>query len=265
MRPYFKNGGPLAFAHRGGAKVWPENTLKAFEGAIALGYRFIETDVHMTTDGHFVCLHDPTLERTTDGYGFVKDLSLSELQRFDAGYNFKDQEGKHAFRGGGCTVPTLQDALAIHDDVHFNVELKHKSPEAVRRLWEFIEHHGIHDRVLIAAEDDSIGDAFHKYNKGRIATSPGAKSILTFWAKVRLRLAKRSSFRFDALQVPTAHRGLQVVTPSFIDAAHNHGIQVHVWTIDDPTQMHALLNQGVDGLMTDFPAVLLEAIDTHPR
>jgi glycerophosphoryl diester phosphodiesterase len=261
-RPYFGPTTPIAFAHRGGAKCWPENTLLAFRNATDLGYRHIETDIHETSDGHFVCFHDARLERTTNGHGDLRDRTLAELQRLDAGYNFIE-DGSYAFRGAGARIPTLEEALALNPDLHYNIEIKPADPALPRRLWELIEHHGVHDRVLVASEHDEMTNAFRKHSRGRVATSPGRKGALGFWARVLAGTSKHAMFSFDALQIPRAFRGIDVVTPRFVEAAHRHGIQIHVWTIDDPIEMLELLDVGVDGLMTDMPEVLLDVLANH--
>src|SRR5690606_27032783 len=118
---------PIAFAHRGGAALWPENTLAAFEGALSLGYRYIETDVHITKDGRIVCFHDETLDRTTDGRGPLAALTLDQLRELDAGYRLTSHDGRdgeHPFRGKGLTVPTLEEALALDPDLRLNLEIK---------------------------------------------------------------------------------------------------------------------------------------------
>lgn len=261
-RPYFGPSTPIAFAHRGGAKRWPENTLLAFRKAAELGYRHIETDLHETSDGHFVCFHDPTLERTTNGRGNLRDHTLAELKRLDAGHNFIEH-GSYSFRGAGVDIPTLEEAIALDPRLHYNLEIKPEDPSLPRRLWEFIEHHGIHDRVLVASEHDEVTELFRTHSCGRVATSPGRKGALRFWALVLARRSKHALFPFDALQIPPTFHGIGVITPRFVEAAHHHGIQIHVWTIDDPTEMYELLHAGVDGLMTDLPDVLLEVMAKH--
>ncbi len=258
-RPYFGPTTPFPFAHRGGAKRWPENTLLAFRSSADLGIRHIETDLHETADGYFVCFHDETVERTTDGRGLVREHTLVELQRLDAAYHF-EREGRHAYRDEYVRVPTLEEALALDPDLHYNLELKPNDPTGARRLWELIEHHGVHDRVLVASEHDQVGDAFRKLSQGRVATSAGLRGARGFWLRVLSRTAKRGSFAFDALQIPPTYRGLRVTTPRFVEAAHHHGIQVHVWTVDDPAQMRELLDAGVDAIMSDLPDVLLEVL-----
>ena len=254
--PFFGSRNPIPFAHRGGAKRRPENTLLAFGYAADLGYRHIETDIHRTSDGHFVCFHDRTLERTTDGRGNVSDHTLAELKRLDAAHHFLEG-GTYSFRGTGARIPTLEEALALDVRLHFNIEVKPEDPRLARRLWELIEHHGVHDRVLVASEHDEVTDTFRQYSRGRVATSAGRKGALRFWARVLSKSWKHAMFPFDALQIPRYFHGINVITPRFLEAAHHHGIQVHIWTIDEPTEMYELLAAGVDGLMTDLPDVLL--------
>lgn len=252
---------PIAFAHRGGAALWPENTLAAFEGAVALGYRYIETDVHMTRDGKIVCFHDATLERTTDGRGRVADLDLAELSRLDAGYRFTRDGVTYPFRGQGLRVPTLEEALALCPDLQLNVEIKQASPAMERALWEEIDRLGAHERLLVAAAHDPL---VHRFRALRprlpMPTSPGVRGVLRFWLGVRTGLSRFDRYPFSALQVPPSYRGLTVVDRAFVEAAHAHGVHVHVWTIDDPSDMHALLDLGVDGVMTDRPDVLKDVM-----
>lgn len=257
---YFSGPHPLAFAHRGGANRWPENTLMAFQGAIELGFTHIETDVHLTRDGEFVCFHDDRLERTTDGEGLVRDHDLASLRALDAAYHFRDATGEHSLRGKGVQIPTLDEALAIDETVRFNIEIKPRDPIAVQKLVELVFERGLENRVLLAAADDTTNRMIRKLAKGRIATSPGAKEIFAFWLLVRLGLSRFWRPSFDALQVPVHHGPLRVVDRRFIDAAHGHGVQVHVWTIDEETEMRRLAELGVDGIMTDEPERLLAAL-----
>lgn len=258
-RPYFGPKIPIPFAHRGGAKQWPENTLLAFGNAAALGYLHIETDLRLTADGHFVCFHDPTLERTTNGTGKLEDHTLAELERLDAGHHFVEN-GSYTFRGAGTRIPTLEQALALDPRLRYNLEIKSEDPAVARRLWGLIQHHGIHDRVLVASEHDRVTEEFRKHSRGRVATSAGRQGALRFWARVLSGTWKTAMFPFDALQIPPAFHGIEVVTPRFVEAAHHHGIQIHIWTVDDPAQMVRLLSAGADGLMTDLPEVLMKVL-----
>lgn len=258
--PYFGEGF-LPFAHRGGSKRWPENTLFAFENAYQLGFRWIETDVHLTKDGRIVVHHDETLERCSDGRGRVDEHTLEELQRFDAGYQFTADGTRFPYRGQGITIPHLEEAFALHEDLHLNLEMKGRDPRIADALWDFIEAHGVHDRVLVASAHDPLTDRFRELADDRVVTSPGVRGILQFWLAVRSRTHRFLKVPFHALQVPPFHERLRVVDERFVAAAHHHGLKVHVWTIDDPLEMRRLHKLGVDGIMTDRPEVLLDTLD----
>lgn len=264
QRTAYLGPGPYAFAHRGGAKRWPENTLLAFRGALELGYTHIETDVHMTRDGHIVCFHDAVLERTTDGVGFVRDLTLAELRELDAGYRFTPDGGlTFPFRGQGCTVPTLEEALALDPRLCLNLEMKQREPDMVPTLLRFLVEHDVSHRVLVASAQDDLTARFRKLRDERgltLPTSPGVRGILAFWLSVRFGVNRFARFDFDALQVPVTQGPLRVVDRRFVEAAHAHGIHVHVWTIDDPDEMRRLYALGVDAVMTDQPEVLLTVL-----
>ncbi len=255
MGPYLRS--PIAIAHRGGAAVWPENTLRSFRGAIELGFRYIETDLHVTRDGLIVCFHDPTLSRTTDGAGRLKDLSFAELRTLDAGYRFtRDGGATHPFRGQGDVVPTLEEALALHPELMLNVEMKQRQPAMEEHLWREIERLDAFDRLLVAAEHDPLVHRFRDLRDRWMPTSPGIRGVLRFLSSQKLGWDRFEHYPFAVLQVPPSYRGLTVVDRRFVEAAHAQGIHVHCWTIDAPEEMHRLLDMGVDGLMTDRPGVL---------
>ncbi len=255
--PYLSGPRPFGFAHRGGSLLFPENTLEAFAGAAELGFTHIETDLHRTRDGHLVIHHDARVDRTTDGSGAIRDMTLTELSRLDAGYRFEAIEGGHPFRGKGVRIPTFSEALERFEDLFFNLEMKH--PMALE-LWDFIEARGIHDRVLVAAANQKWGDAFRTLSRGRVPTSPGFAGVLDFWLASRAGLDRLRAWDFEALQVPPRWSGLEVVDRRFVSAAHRHGVQVHVWTIDDEREMRRLLLLDVDALMSDRPDLLMAVL-----
>ena len=175
--------------------------MEAFSGAVDLGFKHIETDIHETSDGHFVCFHDHTLERTTNGHGKLRDYTLAELRRLDAAYNFIEDDS-YSFRGAGARIPTLEEAISISPRLHYNLEIKPQDPSIAKRIWDFIEHHGIHDRVLVASAHDIVTDAFRSHSKGRVATSSGRKGAMAFWKKLvaiqRLSKPQRRTGRLSA-------------------------------------------------------------------
>lgn len=258
MHPYFGDGELLLFAHRGGAARWPENTLLAFENAYALGYRWIETDVHLTADGKIVVFHDEDLSRTTNGVGHVSNFTLEQLRRLDPGHRFFDGRG-HPFRGCGLTIPTLEEAFALAPDLRLNLEMKGKDLRLADALHAEIDRLGVHERVLAASAFDPMTARYRSLGGPPVPTSPGVRGILAFWLAVKAG-AHRRDWPFDALQVPVHQGPLTVVNQRFVDAAHEVGLKVHVWTINDPRQMRWLRDLGVDGLMTDRPQVMLDAL-----
>jgi glycerophosphoryl diester phosphodiesterase len=252
---------PLTFAHRGGAGLWPENTLEAFRGAIELGCTHVETDVRMTRDGEIVVFHDEALERTTNGTGRVAAHTLSQLRRLDAGYRFSPDGKTFPRRGQGVVIPTLAELVALSDRVRFNVEIKERGPfDLPRALLRFIERHGIGERIVVAAERHELMRDFRRHSQGRIATSASRRECQQFWLASRMRLTGLLRLPYQALQIPVTAGNLTIVTPQLLDAAHREGLGVHVWTIDEPAEMLRLLDLGVDGLMSDYPDRLRQVV-----
>jgi glycerophosphoryl diester phosphodiesterase len=233
---------PIAFAHRGGAGDWPENTMPAFEGAVALGYRYVETDVHVTADGVLCAFHDERLDRVTDRTGLIRELPWTEvsLARVD----------------GTEPIPRLDDLLDTWPELRVNIDPKHDS--AVDALAATLRRHGAVDRVCLGAFSDRRLARLRNLLGPRLCTSLGPAGV------TRLRAASYGppSGRLDAgcVQVPPAQGRVTIVDARFVAAAHRRDLAVHVWTIDDPIEMGRLLDLGVDGIMTDRPAVLKEVL-----
>jgi len=243
-----ERGTVLAFAHRGGAKhpelAGLENTLAAFEHAYGLGYRYLETDVHATSDGVLMAFHDAVLDRVTDHVGAVASTTYDVL----AG----------ALIGGREPIPRMVDLLEAFPGAAFNIDLK--SDAAVDLLADLVERTGAHDRVCVGSFDDRRLTRFRSRVSRRVATSYGPMSIGLSRFAPRAVAARVLHGRGDAFQVPHRLRGVTLVTPGFIRRAHAGGHPVHVWTVDDPARMHALLDVGVDGLMTDRTDVLKDVL-----
>ncbi|HEY8482990.1 MAG TPA: glycerophosphodiester phosphodiesterase [Longimicrobiales bacterium] len=249
-------GGPHLIAHRGGAGLAPENTLAAFRQAVEVWEAdLIELDVHASADGHCVVIHDPTVDRTTDGTGAVAELTLDELRRLDAGYRFTLDGCTYPFRGQGFTVPTIDEVLEALPETRFVVEVKVAA--AQRPLFEAIRRAGAEDRVIVAAESESARTLFGTY---RGPKSASAAQLRRFYLLHRLRLARFWKLGVDAAQVPEWWGGTRVVSPRFIRDLHAQGIPVHVWTVNETEDMHRLLDWGVDGIVTDRPDRLAQVL-----
>ena len=182
---YFRGdaGRPLVIAHRGGAGLWPENTLYAFERAAALGVDVIETDVRVTADGELVVFHDEGVERTTDGAGRVGSLTLAELKRLDAAYRFSPDGGRSfPLRGSGVTIPTLREVFTSLPRMRFNIEPKHAAPSLAVPLCRLIREHGMADRVLVASFSGAVLAEFRR-ECPEVATSAATGEVASFLAR----------------------------------------------------------------------------------
>jgi glycerophosphoryl diester phosphodiesterase len=244
-------GAVLAFAHRGGAAhpdlAGLENTLTAFRHARALGYRYLETDVHTTRDGVLLAFHDRVLDRVTGETGAVGALSLEEVRR--------------ARIGGVEPVPTLAELVDALPGARFNVDLK--SGGAVPALAAFLVERGLEDRVLVGSFSHRRLRAFRRLTGDRVATSASPVEVAAFRLLPSGRLARAvTRGRVAALQVPRRAGPLEVVTRGLVRRAHAAGAHVHVWTVDDPREMRLLVDRGVDGLMTDRTDILRAVLRT---
>lgn len=229
--------------------------MAAFRAAVGIGYRYLETDVHTTSDGVLLLFHDAALDRITDGAGRIAELTAAEVAR--------------ARIGGLEPVPTFDELVAAFPDARFNLDVKDWN--SVRSLAAAIERHALHDRVLIASFSDRRRRAVLRLLSRRTASSAGTAANAAFVALSPLlavpgvgALARAVVGRVlrdvDALQVPVRYRAVQVVTPGFVRRAHDLGLYVHVWTINEPAEMHRLLDLGVDGIVSDRADLLREVL-----
>jgi glycerophosphoryl diester phosphodiesterase len=243
---------PRLFAHRGGALEGPENTLETFAAGLAAGADRLELDVHATSDGKIVVLHDADLDRTTDGRGPVRERTLSEVRALDAGARFVAEDGSRPFAGRGIRVPTLAEVLEAFPDVALNIEIKQESPRIERAVLDLFDRFGARDRILLAAEHGVIMERIRteapEMHHG--ASADDLVAFITRWGEGNLA---EYPVRSVAFQVPAVFMGEPFVTAEFVEAVHGLGVEVHVWTIDDEAEMEALLGLGVDGIMTDRP------------
>ena len=239
--PYLDWPGPIPFAHRGGTSSAPENTMAAFEVAVSLGYRYLETDVHLTADGVLVAFHDPDLERTCGVDVTIADSTWSALSELRV--------------DGREPIPLMADLLDRFPDARFNIDCK--SDAAAPALVELVRERELLPRICVGAFSHA------RLTKLRALLGPGLLTCMSPQETARLRITGGLAGTAQRVaQVPVRAsdsgigRRITVVTERFVDAAHRRGSAVHVWTIDDPAEMHRLLDLGVDGIMTDHPEVL---------
>jgi glycerophosphoryl diester phosphodiesterase len=245
---FLDHAGPIAFAHRGGASEAPENTWEAFRHAVDMGYLYIETDVHASSDGVVVTIHDPDVSRTSERSGLVREMAWSDLAAV-------------RLSGSADPVPRLDDALAAWPDVRWNIDAKHDS--VVGPLIETIHRAGALDRVCITSFNDRRLARIRRAMGPKLCTGlgPAATAILRLVSVVPTAHSLTSRLAgFGAVQVPLRQGRIPVVDRRLVEAAHRLELEVHVWTIDDPATMGELLDMGVDGIMTDRPSTLREVL-----
>ncbi|WP_419841283.1 glycerophosphodiester phosphodiesterase [Candidatus Poriferisodalis sp.] len=267
--PYLGGSAPVPIAHRGGAALWPQNTMAAFEGAVALGYDHLETDVQATSDGVLAVFHDDSLDRIADRHGRICEMTWSEIS---------------AARVGGEPIPRLEELLDAFGEVRISIDPK--SDAAVAPLIAALRRPGVLDRVCIGSFSEARLQRVHEAFGDAVCLSCSPREIarLRMLSLVpqrrqpqrtrpqlgaqpasqtmprRRRTDRRRPFRGRVASIPLRQGPMPLATRRFVDCAHRLGIAVHVWTIDDPAEMDRLVSLGVDGVMTDEPAILLEVL-----
>jgi glycerophosphoryl diester phosphodiesterase len=245
LHPYLDWPGPIPFAHRGGTSAAPENTMPAFEHAVSLGYRYLETDVHLSADGVLMAFHDPDLSRTCGVEGTIAEMTVDELAEVRV--------------DGRAPIPLMSELFERFPDARFNIDCK--SDAAAGPLAALVRRHEVIDRVCLAAFSHA------RLSKLRALLGPELLSCTSPQELAALRLAGRiggHARRVAQVPVragaPTGPKGITMVTERFVRNSRRRGVPVHVWTIDDASEMHRLLDLGVDGIMTDQPEVLRDVL-----
>jgi glycerophosphoryl diester phosphodiesterase len=256
---------PINFAHRGGAGIGPENTIEGFRiGVDAAGGGVIELDVHTSADGHVVVIHDPDAVRTTGESVRVSEATLARLQELNAAATFRHADSNEPWNGPPARIPTLADVYRTFPDHKVNIELKGERQGTEEALWRVIQECDAADRTLVNGTKADKMKTFRQASGGAIPTGASTPEVLGFWIRHVLHL-RQPEVAFQALQVPKRFKDiLPVVTRRFTREAHAAGLRVDVWTIDEPAEMHEMLDAGVDGVMTDRPDLLAEVLASRP-
>jgi glycerophosphoryl diester phosphodiesterase len=241
---YGRGDGPLALAHRGGAALAPENTLAAFGLATTLCYRYLETDVQATADGELVCFHDDTLDRVTGARGPVRRHTAAQVRSLLV----HDSE----------RIPTLAEALEAFPEANFTVDLKDRA--AIGPLVRLLQHRAFAERVCVAGAWDGWL-ARVRAGAPEVSTALGWRSLTALVASARAGMpAPRLSATAMFAHVPVRLGRIPVFVEPLVHRAHAVGVRVVVWTVDEPTVMHRLLDAGADGIITDRPDLLREVL-----
>lgn len=246
IHPFLDTALPIAFAHRGGASDEPENTMPAFQRAISMGYRYLETDVHATKDGVLLAFHDNNLQRTCGVNGRISEMNYDEVSQ--------------ARVAGTERIPLMAELFSAWPEARFNIDCK--ADGAVQPLIALLANTNSLDRVCVGSFNDGRLQQLRSHFGDALCSSMGPKEV----ARLRLRSWLRQRPRFpgvQAVQVPFKQGPLTITDRGLVEAAHSVGLQVHVWTIDEPSEMNELLDIGVDGIMTDRLSVLREVLESR--
>jgi glycerophosphoryl diester phosphodiesterase len=250
----------LVFAHRGGSKLAPENTLAAFANARVLGCDGIECDVHLSRDGVPVVIHDKTVDRTTDGTGPVSGFTADELSQLDAGHHFIALDGSRPFRGRGIGVPTLEAVLLACRGERVIVEMKQGEPALARAVLNVIRRTNAADRVCVGSFY-RLGLETLRAEAPDVTTSACENEVRWTLYKSWCRWPRGGERAYRAFQVPERAGRLRVVSPAFVAQAHREQARVDVWVVDSTADMERLWAWGVDGVITDRPDVAVATRD----
>jgi glycerophosphoryl diester phosphodiesterase len=238
VHPALRSARPLVFAHRGGSKIGPENTIKAFDRGLATGADGLELDVHLSRDGIVVVHHDKLLDRTTRATGPLSHRTAAELAQFD--------------------VPTLKDVLNRYPETPIIIELKEMGAALAHAVVEEVRSAGAATRVCLGSFSVTALRAARRLAPD-IATGSGRFEVRVALYRSWLGLSP-GRVPYQAFQVPETAGNTRVVSPRFVRLAHKAGVVVQVWTVDDPDDMRRLLGWGVDGIISDRPDVAVEVV-----
>ena len=262
----------LNYAHQGGAKEGPSSALFTLRQAVANGAHALELDVHASADGELMVCHDATVDRTTNASGAIATMTLDQLREFDNAYWWVPGEvvapgrpdAEYVHRGKAPAdhdfgIASLREVLEAFPGVYLNLDIKQTAPVVEpyeQALADLLREFGRADDVIVASFLDPATDVFKAYAP-EINTSAGTNATAEFYRAVRDdEPAPESVIKHQALQVPPSFGEITLVDETFVRRAHDAGLAVHVWTIDDAAEMQRLVDLDVDGVMTDRPSIL---------
>jgi len=250
-------------AHRGGGGQWPGETLFAFRNAVNADV--LEMDVRITSDDKLVLMHNASVNDTTDGVGLVRSMKLTEIQKLDAGYKWTNDGGvTYPFRGLRIQVPTLEETLQEFKPKRMNIEIKGWHPFKGERLaahfCELLASAGMDDKVLVASFHTDILRTIRKLS-AKIATSAATFDLFKF--VLGSKLGKPAKVEAEAIQISSEILNIRTIDQTLLKNAHNAGLELHAWTINDRAEMRRLIDITVDGIITDFPDLLVSELESQ--
>ncbi|HYF92677.1 MAG TPA: glycerophosphodiester phosphodiesterase [Symbiobacteriaceae bacterium] len=264
-KAYLQGNRVLVLAHQGASAYAPSNTLESFRLGLEQGADILETDVHLTKDGVVVVSHDETIDRMSNGSGYINSMTLNELRQYDFGYKFTPDGGKtFPYRGKGVRIPTLEDLFKAFPGVRVNIELKQEDPAIEEQVWDVIRKYGMEDKVLINAFPSKPMERWATVAGDRTATGATMGNMIEFVIYYLLHLDWLYHPRVDAFQLPTSDKAgpltVHFDTERMVERTHKLGMKIHYWTINDEETMRRLVSIGADGIITDRPDVAVTVL-----
>lgn len=229
----------------------------AFELALAYGADVLEIDVRLSRDGHVIVTHDASVNRTSDGHGNVRQLSLHELKKLDAAYRFKDLDGR-SYRNQNIQFITLDELFSLHPTTRINIDIKDNTPEAAVAVAQSIEKSAMQKLVNVGSFHASVVDHFrHQSRNVTTAATQGEVARLYFGGKLPQPIP------YTYLQIPLSYFAIPLTPAWFIRKAQTLNVQMVYWTVNDPNTMKMLIDRGADGLVTDRVDLASKLIQNH--
>ena len=258
--PFITANRPLVIAHQGGERLYPSNTLYAFEQAQLLGVDMFELDIHQSKDGHLVVIHDDTVDRTTNGQGKITEMNLAEIQALDAGHYWTEDGNDFPYRAQGIRIPTLAELFEHYPAMPMVIDIKEKEPAIEQALCSLIQKYKKAEHTIIGSFHPTALNKFRALCP-TVPTSLHPNEVRLMVVSNYLSFKGLFRPKAKAAQVPIHFGKIQIVNPSFIKLAQQRNIAVQVWTVNDPNEMQHLIDLGVDGIMTDRPDLLLDILE----
>ncbi|MCP1143915.1 glycerophosphodiester phosphodiesterase [Lysinibacillus endophyticus] len=259
---------PIVLAHRGGSHLAPEHTMPAFEKSFSLGVDGFEVDIRLTKDEEIIVFHDETVDRTSDGVGFVRELNLDELKQLNFGYNFQDLEGNFPYKEEKVEVVTLRELLETYPNTYINIDIK-DGPDTYEgslmpsKLWRLIEEYNAENRIVVTSFFSEQVDRFNLYAQNRVALGAGENDVRKAFTAFTSQFGHLYHPKVDVFQIPIKHGVVSLDSARFIAFLGKLNIPVHYWTINDVNTIHHLLEIGAKGIVTDRPDIAIECIQEY--
>ena len=255
---------PWVIAHGGAKALWPENTQMAFDSAMAMGVDALEMDIQLTRDGILVLHHDETIDRISNGNGFVIDYTFEELQQFNFGFNFTDLNGKQPYKKLKVEITALESLVAIYPETPLIIEIKNAGSDgkrAAEELKRIIDDYGVRMHTIVASFHDEVLDHYLEITDGEYFISTAEKEARKLVISTKTGFGVFYKPEAVAAQLPVESGGFDLTKPRLLKSAHRHNMALHYWTINEEDDMERLIMLGADGLMTDRPDLMIDLLN----